>query len=70
MAPKLLDQMVEIALSSGGCIKFDLKAWNEILHRALTGNTNRRTLDNFRRAAARMAERPDPPLVVASTLLV
>ena len=70
MAPELLDQMVEMALSSGGCIKFDLKAWDEKLHRALTGNTNRRTLDNFTRAAARMAERPDPPLLVASTLLV
>ena len=70
MAPKLLDQMVEMALISGGCIKFDLKTWDEKLHRALTGNTNRRTLDNFTRAAARTAERPDPPLLVASTLLV
>jgi pyruvate formate lyase activating enzyme len=59
-----------MALISGGCIKFDLKAWDEKLHRALTGNTNRRTLDNFKRAAARIAERPNPPLLVASTLLV
>jgi pyruvate formate lyase activating enzyme len=70
MAPKLLDEMVEMALNTGGCVKFDLKARDENLHRALTGNTNRRTLDNFRRAAARIAERPDPPLLVASTLLV
>ena len=70
MAPKLLDEIVEMALISGGCIKFDLKAWDEKLHRALTGNTNRRTLDNFKRAAARIAERPNPPLLVASTLLV
>jgi len=62
--------MVETALSSGGCIKFDLKAWDDNLHRALTGNTNQRTLENFRRAAFRIAERPDPPLLVASTLLV
>jgi pyruvate formate lyase activating enzyme len=70
MAPELLDEMVELALSSGGCIKFDLKARDDNLHRALTGATNRRTLDNFRRAAVRMAERPEPPLLVASTLLV
>jgi pyruvate formate lyase activating enzyme len=70
MAPELLDQMVETALSTGGCIKFDLKAWDDNLHRALTGNTNKRTLDNFQRASARIAERPEPPLLVASTLLV
>jgi pyruvate formate lyase activating enzyme len=70
MAPQRLDEMVELALSSGGCIKFDLKAWDDNLHRVLTGNTNSRTLENFRRATARKGERPDPPLVVASTLLV
>jgi pyruvate formate lyase activating enzyme len=70
MAPELLDEMVEMALGSGGCIKFDLKAWNDAVHRALTGNTNRRTLENFKRAAAAIAERPSPPLLVASTLLV
>jgi pyruvate formate lyase activating enzyme len=37
---------------------------------ALTGGSNRRTLENFARAGRRTAERPDPPLVVASTLLV
>lgn len=68
--PGLVDEAVELALQSGGCIKFDLKAWNESLHRALTGHSNRRTLENFARAAKRAAERPSPPLVVASTLLV
>lgn len=67
---KLLDRMVDIALESGGCIKFDLKAWHEKLHIALTGVTNKRTLENFRRAAARINHRPVPPLLVASTLLV
>ncbi len=70
MHPKLLEEMIEIALESGGCIKFDLKAWNENLHRALTGITNRRTLENFRRAGERIQNRPVPPLVIASTLLV
>jgi pyruvate formate lyase activating enzyme len=70
MHPKLLDQALELSLTSGGCIKFDLKAYDEAIHRALTGAGNRRTLDNFARAARRSGERPDPPLVVASTLLV
>lgn len=70
MHPRLLDQAVELSLQTGGCVKFDLKAWDENLHLALTGVSNRQTLANFRRAARRIAERPNPPLVVASTLLV
>lgn len=70
MHPGLLDAMLEMALVTGGCIKFDLKAFDESLHRALTGATNRRTLENFVRAGRRMRERPEPPLLVASTLLV
>jgi pyruvate formate lyase activating enzyme len=70
MHPKLLDRAVDLSLQTGGCLKFDLKAFDENLHLALTGVSNRRTLENFRRAAGRIPERPDPPLVVASTLLV
>lgn len=68
--PGLVDQAVELSLASGGCIKFDLKAWNESLHRALTGHSNRRTLENFARVAQRATERREPPLVIAATLLV
>ena len=67
---KLVDRAVRLSLQTGGCIKFDLKAHNEALHITLTGATNQRTLDNFARAAARYGERPEPALVVASTLLV
>jgi pyruvate formate lyase activating enzyme len=70
MARELVDRMVEIALVSGGVIKFDLKAWDDGVHRALTGASNHRTLANFARAAARVRERPEVPLLVASTLLV
>lgn len=70
MHPRLLDAAVQYSLDSGGCIKFDLKAYDESLHIALTGVTNRRTLENFERAARRSAARPSPPLVIASTLLV
>jgi len=68
--PRLLDEAVDLALATGGVVKFDLKALDQRLHIALTGASNDRTLSNFERAAARAHERPDPPLVVASTLLV
>ena len=70
MHPRFLDRAVALSLETRGCIKFDLKAFDENLHLALTGVSNRRTLENFRRAARRIPERPDLPLVVASTLLV
>jgi len=70
MEPKLLDQMCDLSLGSGGCVKFDLKAWSEPLHIALCGVSNARTIRNFRRAAERLRGRPVPPPLIASTLLV
>jgi pyruvate formate lyase activating enzyme len=70
MHPRLLDEAVELSLRTGGCVKFDVKAFDENLHLALTGVSNRRTLESVQRAARRIAERPDPPLVVVSILLV
>jgi pyruvate formate lyase activating enzyme len=66
----LLNKMLNLSITSGGCIKFDLKAWDEGLHIALTGVTNRQTIDNFRWLAQFFKKRPDPPLLIASTLLV
>ena len=68
--PDLLDQMLDIAIESGGCVKFDLKARDPSLHLALTGVTNERTLNNFTRAAEKISRRPSPPLLIANTLLV
>ena len=68
--PDLLEQMLEIAIDSGGCVKFDLKAWDPSLHIALTGVTNQRTLSNFARAAEKIGRRAVPPLLIANTLLV
>jgi len=70
MNAKLARRAAELSLRSGGCIKFDLKAWNDSLHRCLTGSSNRRTLDNFRLLAELGRDRRQPPLLVASTLLV
>ena len=70
MHPKLLEAAMRLSLATGGCCKFDLKAFDEGLHRALTGISNRRPLENLARAARHFHERPEPPPVVASTLLV
>lgn len=70
MHQKLLADMADISLKSGGCIKFDLKAYDEGVHRALCGITNKRTLENFERLSSFNKKRPVPPFLVASTLLV
>jgi pyruvate formate lyase activating enzyme len=70
MSPELLDEMMSLSVESGGCIKFDLKAMDANIHYALCGVDNRRTLENFARAARTIPERPEPPPLVASTLLV
>ena len=70
MNPALVSRMIDISLKSGGCIKFDIKAWTENLHLAMCGVSNKRTLDNFKMIAQNIHKRPDVPLLVASTLLV
>jgi pyruvate formate lyase activating enzyme len=70
MNKKFLKSMADLSLESGGCIKFDLKAWSEEIHMAMCGVTNKRTLENFEKLAGRIHERPIPPFLIASTLLV
>jgi pyruvate formate lyase activating enzyme len=70
MCVKPLKQMLEISLQSGGCIKFDLKAWTENLNIALCGTSNRQTLENFKFISTYINKRLEPPLLIASTLLV
>jgi len=70
MNTQLLDEMINLSLESGGCVKFDLKAMDTNIHRALCGVDNTRTLENFAAAARRISQRPQLPLLVASTLLV
>jgi pyruvate formate lyase activating enzyme len=70
MNQKFLKSMADLSLKSGGCIKFDLKAWSEEIHMAICGVTNKRTLENFEKLAGRIHERPIPPFLIASTLLV
>lgn len=70
MNQDLLEEMVHLSLNSGGCVKFDMKAWNESLHLALCGISNEKTKRNFEWAAQWIKKRPEPPLLIASTLLV
>ena len=62
--------MAEIAFESGGCIKFDLKAWNDEVHRALCAVSNQRSLDNFKMVAEEFFDERKEPVLTASTLLV
>lgn len=70
MNPELLEKMAKVSLKSGGCLKFDLKTYKEELNIALCGVSNRQTLSNFKLMAKYIAQRPEPPLLVASTLLI
>jgi pyruvate formate lyase activating enzyme len=70
MNPGLLERIADLSLKSGGCIKFDLKAFDENLNIALCGVTNERTLKNFEMLSEIAKTRPDPPFLIASTLLV
>jgi pyruvate formate lyase activating enzyme len=65
-----LSMMAELSMRSGGCIKFDLKAWDDGLHHALCGVTNQKTLENFKTLSTWIPKRPVPPFLIASTLLV
>jgi len=68
--PGWLRAMARISSATGGCVKVDLKAWDPHIHEALCGFPNDRVLRNFELLAGFARARPDPPLVVASTLLV
>ena len=70
MQEPFLSMMARLSYDSGGLIKFDLKAWNESVHRALCGVSNRKTLENFKVLSRFVQQRPEPPFLIASTLLV
>ncbi len=68
----LVEECMRIAISSGGNIKFDLKAFSEKLNIALCGISNRRTLENFRYLGEEYfgKRNNDVPVMSACTLLV
>jgi len=69
--PELVRRAAELALVSGGNIKFDLKCFNPTLSSALSGVSNERAYENFRMIAEGFyGQRPELPLLTAATLLV
>lgn len=70
MSKNLARKMAEVALNSGGIVKFDLKAYDERLNIALTGVSNQFTLKNFEMLAQEFLPKAKGPLLTASTLLV
>jgi pyruvate formate lyase activating enzyme len=64
-------EAARLSLISGGNMKFDIKAWDENLSKALCGTSNKATLQNFRNTGEEFfGQRPKLPLLSASTLLV
>lgn len=70
MSRALLKRVAELSMETGGCVKFDLKAWDEQLNIALCGVSNKQTYENFKWLAEFGKQRPTPPFLTASTLLV
>jgi pyruvate formate lyase activating enzyme len=66
-----IEKCMQIAMKTGGNIKFDLKTFNEKLNLALCGVSNNRTLENFKFLAENyFGSRKDLPEMSACTLMV
>jgi len=70
MNKNLARKMAEIALKSGGIVKFDLKTYDENLNIALTGVSNEFTLENFEMLAKEFLPKAKGSFLTTSTLLV
>lgn len=69
--PSNVKRAAELALESGGNVKFDLKCFDPTMSLALSGVSNRRAYENFKMVADTFYnERPDLPVLTATTLLV
>ncbi len=66
---KYLDSIANVVLRSRGTLKFDLKALNQNLYRALTGVSNETVLRNFRHLA-KLGRTRKHEFLIASILLV
>lgn len=67
----LVKRAAALAYQSGGNLKFDLKCWSEELSKALCAVSNRAAFDNLRLVAEEFKPlRLNPPLIIATTLLV
>lgn len=65
-----IQRIARLAFESGGIIKIELKAFSPKIHYALCGISNRQALNNFRALQKVAAQRPETPLLAASTVLI
>lgn len=70
MNRNILRTMAELSFSTKGWIKFDIKAWDERLHIALCGVSNRWTIENFSHLYSIMKSMGVKKGLIASTLLI
>lgn len=69
--PENVREAAELALRSGGNLKFDLKCFDETLSLAFSGVPNNRAYENFKMVAEEFyGQRPELPVLTATTLLV
>ncbi len=69
--PKIMAEMAKLSVVSGGIVKIDFKAWTPSIYKALTGVDGvERVRENVKIVAKFFDERPEPPPLVVSTLLV
>ncbi|MEM2236957.1 MAG: radical SAM protein [Candidatus Caldarchaeum sp.] len=69
--PALVRRALETVVETGGNVKFDLKAFNPVVHKALTGMDNNRIFQNFEMVYRLFyAGRSEVPTLAATTLLV
>jgi pyruvate formate lyase activating enzyme len=64
MNKRLLMEIAELVKASGGTIKYDIKAFDDSLHHALTGVTNKWTIENFKALAS-----TDANIIVSTPLI-
>lgn len=70
MNRNVLKTMAELSFSTNGWIKFDIKAWDERLHIALCGVSNKWTIENFSYLFSVMKNMGINKGIIASTLLI
>ena len=63
-------RLARLAFESGGLVKIEIKSFSPKIHFALCGISNRQVLNNFRALQKVAHQRPETPLLAASTLLV
>ncbi|MEM2152104.1 MAG: radical SAM protein [Candidatus Bathyarchaeia archaeon] len=71
MSKSFAIKAAELSFRSGGIVKYDLKAWDENIYKALCGASNKPSFENFRTIGEKyFRERPEVPVLTASTLLI